>query len=251
MEKFLIPLLLATIAGLFTGVGSVLSLIFKEINKKLLALMMGFSAGVMIYVSFAEILSSAIAAIGFMKANIAFFTGMLIIAAIDFLIPHDYIEEFACRSKVKDNKVYLAGLYIALGLAIHNFPEGMAVFTGAMKNTHIGISLAIAIALHNIPEGIAVAMPICYATGSKRKGFFYSLLSGIAEPVGAIFAMLILIPYLNDAVLNTLLAAVAGIMVFISFDEILPITFRDSGQHIPIIGVIAGMAVMALSLALF
>ncbi len=251
MEQFLIPLLLATLAGFATSVGSLISLLFKEINTKLLALMMGFSAGVMIYISLVEILPASIAMIGFLNANIAFFAGMLIITAIDFLIPHDYIEEIACRTKGKDKRVYIAGLYIALGLAIHNFPEGMAVFTGTLKNYHIGISLAVAIALHNIPEGIAVAMPIYYATGSKRKGFIISFLSGVAEPVGAIFAMLILMPYLNDTVLNTLLAAVAGVMVFISFDEILPITFRDSGPHIPIVGVIAGMALMALSLSLF
>ncbi|MEW5805973.1 MAG: zinc transporter ZupT [Acidobacteriota bacterium] len=251
MERFMTPLFLTTIAGLSTGAGSLVSLSFKKINRKILSLMMGFSAGVMVYISFTELLTKSIAWIGFLNANLAFFGGMFAIALIDFLIPHDYIEEMSHRGKVRDDRVLLAGIFTALGLAIHNFPEGMAVFAASLKDPHIGISLTVAIALHNIPEGVAVAMPIYYATGSRKKGFIYSFLSGVAEPVGAIIAMLILMPYLNDTVLNAVLAAVGGLMVFISFDEILPVTFRDEGSHLAIVGIIGGMIVMALSLALF
>lgn len=248
--KIWLPLLLAFLAGLFTLIGSFISFLIRDLKKSYLQFSLGLSAGVMIYISFVEILASAIKNVGFLRANMAFFGGIILIMFLDFLIPHEYIEEHI-EKKGYDKKIMKAGIFIALGLAIHNFPEGLAVFMSSMVNIKLGISLAVAIALHNIPEGVAVAMPIFFATGSRRKACWYSFLSGIAEPIGAIVGMLVLMPFLTPAVLSYCLAAVAGIMIFISFDELLPLSCENKKSHVAIIGIMVGMLIIALSLRVF
>jgi len=242
-----IPLLLTFLAGISTGIGSLFSLFVKDFNKKILRFSLGLSAGVMIYISFVELLAKAIQGIGFLTANVSFFTGIVFIMFVDFLIPHEYIEEHA-KGDPKDRKILAAGILTALGIGIHNFPEGIAVFMTSMGDLQLGIPIACAIAMHNIPEGIAVAMPIYYATQSRKKAFWYSFGSGIAEPVGALVAAAVLMPFLNPVILDFLLAFVAGIMVFISFDELLPLSYAHEGEHVSILGVVLGMVIMALSL---
>jgi ZIP family zinc transporter len=210
---------------------------------------LGLSVGVMVYVSFAELLKSAIDNIGFFQSNLAFFSGIAFIMLLDFIVPHEYMEE-RVRVDEKDKKFLVAGLFTALGIAIHNFPEGMAVFLSSVKDTKLGISVAFAILIHNIPEGIAVAAPIYCATKSKRKAFLYSLAAGIAEPLGALAGILFLMPFLNQSVLYFSLAFVAGIMIFISFDELLPLSFEHENNHLAVLGVFLGMLIMALSLFL-
>ena len=155
---------------------------------------------------------------------------------------------------LKLKKLYRVGILTALALAIHNFPEGIATFMTALNDPKVGIAIAVAIAIHNIPEGIAVSIPIYFATGSKKKAFLLSFLSGLAEPIGALIAYLTLIPFLTASnsgiILGVVLAAVAGIMVFISLDELLPAAEEYGEHHISIYGVVSGMAVMALSLLL-
>jgi ZIP family zinc transporter len=248
--KIWLPVLLAFLAGLFTLLGSFVSFFVRDLKKSYLQFSLGLSAGVMIYISFVEILTSAIKNVGFLKANMAFFGGIILIMLLDFFIPHEYIEEHIGKTGC-DKKIMKAGIFVAIGLAIHNFPEGLAVFMSSMVNIKLGISLAVAIALHNIPEGVAVAMPIFYATKSRRMAFWYSFLSGVAEPIGAIVGVLVLMPFLKPAVLSYCLAAVAGIMIFISFDELLPLSCESKGSHISIIGIMAGMLIIALSLHLF
>jgi ZIP family zinc transporter len=250
--KIYLAVLLAFLAGLFTLLGSFIPFFVREIKKSYLQFSLGLSAGVMIYISFVEILASAIRDVGFLKANTAFFAGIVLIMLFDFLIPHEYIEEHIEKAGY-DRKIMRAGIFVAVGLAIHNFPEGLAVFMSSLVNIKLAVSLALAIALHNIPEGVAVAMPIFYATKSRRKAFWYSFLSGIAEPLGAIAGVWVLMPFLKAEVLSYCLAAVAGIMIFISFDELLPLSCESMGKgsHISIIGIMAGMLVAALSLRLF
>ena len=148
----------------------------------------------------------------------------------------------------RHNRLMKTGLFVALGIGIHNFPEGMATFAGALEDTSLGIAIAAAIAIHNIPEGLAVAAPIYAATGSRKKAFWWSFFSGVAEPVGAGLAAVVLLPFLNDVVLGYVLAAVAGIMVFISLDELIPVARSFGKEHLSIAGVVVGMVVMALSL---
>lgn len=214
------PLVLTFLAGISTGFGSLLSLCILEYNKHYLQFSLGLSAGVMVYVSFAELLASAIETTGFFGANLAFFSGVLFIMALDFLIPHEYIEEHA-KGDPEDRKFMTAGVLTTIGIAIHNFPEG-----------------------------IAIAMPIFYATKSRKKEFWYSLLSGIAEPVGALIGIATLMSFLTVTILSLSLAFVAGIMVFISFDELLPLSYEGGRSHIAIFGILVGMLIMALSLFL-
>jgi len=242
------PLLLSFLAGIFTVIGSLLTFFISDFKKSYLRFFLGVSCGVMVYVSLVELLPASIRTIGFLKGQVAFFAGILLMMLIDFLVPHEYIEE-RIHKDTHDKKLMAAGIFTAIGIGIHNFPEGVAVFMSAMVDLKLGIALAIAIALHNIPEGISVAMPIYYATKSRKKAFWYSFLAGFAEPAGAVLAILLLMPFLTVVFLSFSLAFVAGIMVFISFDELLPLSSGE-GNHIAIAGVFAGMAIMAVSLIL-
>ncbi|NLY53411.1 MAG: zinc transporter ZupT [Firmicutes bacterium] len=261
--------LLTLFAGLSTGVGGIVALLSKKANTRFLSGALGFSAGVMIYVSFVEILpkgqealvASQGAVAGPWIATAAFFGGILTIAAIDYLIPestnphHNMCEPGALdcdpEPAVQDSSLARMGLLAALAIAIHNFPEGLATFASTLKDPKLGVAIAVAVAIHNIPEGIAVAVPLFYATGNRRKAFSYALLSGLSEPLGALVGYLLLAPFFNDTVLGILFAFVAGIMVFISLDELLPAARAYDQEHIPIYGLVAGMAVMAISLLLF
>ncbi|MGE4282416.1 MAG: zinc transporter ZupT [Clostridia bacterium] len=257
---------LTLFAGLSTGVGSILAFFTKRTNTKFLSVALGFSGGVMIYVSMIEIffkakdaLTADLGEVGGSWATVAaFFAGMFLIAVIDRLIPsgenpHEVkkIEDMHVEEETpQNNKLLKTGTFTALAIAIHNFPEGLATFTAALKDPSLGIAIAVAIAIHNIPEGIAVSVPVFYATGDRKKAFLLSFLSGLSEPVGAVVGYLILLPILNDVVFGLLFASVAGIMVFISVDELLP-TAREYGEpHLSIYGMIAGMMVMAVSLLL-
>lgn len=257
---------LTLFAGLSTGIGSGLALLTKRTSAKFLSVSLGFSAGVMLYVSFVEILVKANDALksalgdklGAWAAVGGFFFGILFIALIDKLIPstenpHEVhtVEEMDGESEEHKNKLMRMGLFTALAIAIHNFPEGLATFTAALSDPSLGIPIAVAIAIHNIPEGIAVAVPVFYATKSRKKAFKLSFLSGLSEPVGAIIGYLILFRFFNDAMFGFIFAAVAGIMVYISLDELLPSAREYGEHHLSIYGLIAGMAVMALSLLLF
>jgi ZIP family zinc transporter len=241
----LTAILLTVIAGLSTVLGSFVILFIKDLKDVYLNIAMGFSAGVMIFISFTELLNESIAGLGYGFAILCFFLGMGVIYLIDVLIPHSYEGEVA---ECKNKKLKRCGMMVAIGITIHNFPEGIAVMFSSIVNIKLGIAIAIAIALHNIPEGIAVAMPIFYATKSRAKAFWWSFLSGVAEPIGALIALFFLYQYINETVLSVILAAVAGIMVFISFDELLPQAYNHKDLHSIILGIFAGMAVMAVSL---
>ena len=264
-------MMLTVLAGLSTGIGSTIAFFIQSPKYSYLAVLLGFSAGVMVYISFTELLGTAIRDVGFITANVAFFIGILLIAVIDILVPHEYEEEHATSSRLgidetrqpkesgeplppaasSKSSLMRSGVLLAVGIAIHNFPEGMATFTcAATGNIAFGVMMAVAIAIHNIPEGIAISVPIFYATGSRRRAFSYSFLAGVAEPLGALIAYAILLPFLTPTLLSSTLAFVAGIMVYISLDEILPLAYRYGREHLVIIGVVTGMLVMAISLFL-
>lgn len=249
-------------AGLSTGIGSALAFYTKQTNKKFLSAALGFSAGVMIYVSFVEIFAKARESLeriygptmGLAATTIAFFSGIAVIALIDKFVPsgenpHEMRDVREMRIVPDEShELMRMGLFSALAIAIHNFPEGLATFISALQDPSLGISIAVAIAIHNIPEGIAVSVPIYFATGSKKKAFKYSFMSGLSEPLGAIAGYFLLMNFFNDSMFGYIFAAVAGIMVYISLDELLPTAEKYGQHHIAIWGMIAGMALMATSL---
>lgn len=266
-QNILNALLLSLFAGGATGIGSAIAFFARKTNTKFLSFSLGLSAGVMIYISFMELLYEARLGLteitgsnsrGSIIMALAFFGGIAIAAIIDKLIPeaenpHELhsVEEMS-GEKVAGHTHGLKrmGVVTALAIAIHNFPEGIATFVSALESTSTGVAVAVAVAIHNIPEGIAVSVPIYYSTGSRKKAFLWSFLSGLAEPVGALFAWMILMPFLSPMLMQCTFAVVAGIMVFISLDELLPAAHEYGHSHLAIYGLIGGMAVMALSLIL-
>lgn len=258
--------LLTLFAGIATGVGSAIAFFAKRTNTTLLSSSLGFSAGVMIYVSFVELFPSSLEALslthgareGMLYATLSFFAGIALILVIDKFIPRfenphevhrlEDIEKLEKMGKPKNPKLFRVGIVTALVLAIHNFPEGMVTFLAGLKDIEIAIPIAIAIAIHNIPEGVSVSVPIYYATGNRLKAFYLSFLSGLAEPLGAVVGYFLLAPFLTDDLFGILFAMIAGIMVFISLDELLPAAEEYGKHHCAIYGLVGGMAVMAFSL---
>lgn len=269
-NNVLLAFTLTLIAGMATGIGSLLALLMRKTSNRFLSVSLGFSAGFMIYVSFVEILDQArVSLVGYLgKAQgswatiLAFFAGIFLIAIIDRLVPdvenpHEmrHVEDMepgspACAVN-RNQHLMRVGFMSALAIGIHNFPEGLATFASTIQKPSLGVAIAVAIAIHNIPEGLAVSIPIYCATGSRRKAFGLSVLSGLSEPLGGLLGYLLLRPFLNDMTMGLLFAVIAGIMVYISLDELLPSARAYGSPHLAIYGLIGGMMVMAVSLQLF
>jgi ZIP family zinc transporter len=244
---------LTALAGISTGFGSAIAYFIKNPKVTFLAFALGLSAGVMIYVSFVELLPMAAVDIGDTWAVVVFFVGIAFIGLIDFLVPepenpHNYQGMEEPEAQTQDRKLMRTGMLTAFAIGIHNFPEGLATFAAALSDMRLGLFIAIAIAIHNIPEGIAVSVPIYFATHNKNKAFIYSFLSGISEPIGALAGYLVLRPFLSAELLAGILAFIAGIMIYISLDELLPVAHRYGHGHLVIGGVVSGMLIMAISL---
>jgi ZIP family zinc transporter len=265
---------LTLLAGLATGLGSALAFFAKRTNLRLLAQSLAFSAGVMLYVSFVEILPKAAghlaehfgaSASGWL-ANAGFFGGIVVMALIDFFVPsadnpHELrpdadLEALKRRrgglaaEPVGEHHLRRLGFFTAAAIAIHNFPEGMATFLAALHDPRTGVAIAIAVALHNIPEGISVSVPIFYATGRRGRAFAYSFLSGLSEPLGGLVAAFALNWFLPAYSMGFIFAGVAGVMVYISIDELLPTAHRYGHSHEVLACIAGGMALMAISLLL-
>ncbi len=282
-EIIIFALLLTLLAGLSTTIGCVISFFVKEPSPRFISLIMGFSAGVMILISFVELLQEGIKIMGFFNGLLFFFIGMFIMLLIDVSISHRYefetlhliYEETINNNNNNKNsvienskpsqrghhqhrhghyryqdKLEKTSLLVFLGIFIHNIPEGVATFVATINRVELGILLAIAIALHNIPEGIAVSVPIYASTKSRKKAFLWSFLSGISEFIGAVVIGLFFLPFINDFLLGAMLAIVAGLMVYISLDELLPVSHSLGKEHMAILGIMLGMIVMTLSLIL-
>lgn len=266
LHQFWIVMGLTTIAGLATGIGGLLAFFSRpgKDNGRFLSASLGFSGGVMVFISLAELMPEARHALvgeygsphGGLLAMLALAAGMVITAVIDKMIPEvenpHHVrseEEFnhaGDASEDERRKLGRSGLMFALAIGIHNFPEGLATFAGGLSGMDVALPLTCAIALHNIPEGIAIAVPIFYATGSRKKAFMYSLFSGLAEPVGALIGFLILMPFLSATLLAVLFAIVAGIMIYITFDELLPMAETYGQHHIVLAGLLLGMLGMGV-----
>lgn len=273
LETYLLAFALTLFAGLATSLGALIAFFSRAKNYTILSIGLGFSAGVMIYISFMEILpksTHSFLELSMSELNaefytiIAFFGGMALSALIDYFVPEDVnphepksntelleLKPGMKKSILSDSALRRTGIFTALAIGIHNFPEGFATFVSALDDLTLGITIALAIAIHNIPEGMAVSLPIYHATGEKKKAFWYATLSGFAEPIGAIVGFFILYPFMGDFTLGITFGVVAGIMVYISFDELLPAARVYGNAHTTLAGITLGMLVMALSLLLF
>lgn len=268
-SAILFAFLLTLLAGVSTAIGGGLAMFIRPHNTVGLSLGLGFSAGVMIYVSFVELLPEAMNSFArvhgehraYALATALFFAGIVATALIDFLVPKDVNpheltkeSEFSDEAELhayKAKALRRTGIFTALAVAVHNFPEGFATFSVALLDPALAIPIAVAIAIHNIPEGVAVALPIYHGSGSRRKGFLYSLFSGLTEPLGAAVGFILLAPLLNEDTLGAVFAMISGIMVYISFDELFPAARLYGTAHTPIIGLLSGMLIMAISLVIF
>eukprot|EP01120_Amphizonella_sp_Union-15-10_P013224 TRINITY_DN6112_c0_g1_i2.p1 TRINITY_DN6112_c0_g1~~TRINITY_DN6112_c0_g1_i2.p1 ORF type:complete len:292 (-),score=36.96 TRINITY_DN6112_c0_g1_i2:22-897(-) len=249
-------LLISTFSGLSTGIGGLLVLLYGKPSVTKLGHLLSFSSGVMIYISFVDLLAEAVGVIGFFAANFWFFVGMLGFGLVAKLIPdnHDHGHNHKRKNKRRSGKpnqamerIKMVGIITAIGLSLHNLPEGVAVYIASLKGTKVGLPLAFAIAAHNIPEGMAVASPIYHATGSKSKAFFYSLISGACEPLGAlIFGFFF--KEIDNYTIQCLLAAVAGVMILVSCQELMPIAFEYIKPEKAMISNAMGMIFISISI---
>jgi len=272
MDPILLALLLSTIAGLSTTIGSLIAFAVRKPSKNFLSFIMGFSAGVMILLSFLELLQEGIRTHGTLAGILFFLLGMGLMLLIDMGVSHyyEFEDDFRIEKKTElpgkrngqqhrhrhrrqlsqQKQLRKTSLLVTLGVFIHNFPEGMATFVGTLKEFELGVLITLAIALHNIPEGIAVAVTVSTHNEGKLKPFLWSFISGISEPLGALTVGLFLFPFINDYVLGAMLAVVGGFMIYISLDELLPMSRILGKEHISILGIATGMFVMAISLTL-
>lgn len=260
MESFLLTL----IVGLTMGLGSIISFFIPSTNKRVMSLAMSFSAGIMIYISFMEILPEGIHHIehylgeGYAYIGQAWFFGGMFLTAILEGITHTFTEGIHSHGHDhnhyhEQDSVHLTnlGLMSALAIGIHNIPEGLALFTAGLQDITVAYPVAAAIIIHNIPLGMAISLPLAYSTGNKFRAFIYTLLVGLMQPLGAVIGYVFLSNNYNDLIFGILFSIVAGIMVFISLDELLPASRKGENHHISVYGAIAGMIVMAIALNIF
>lgn len=261
-ENFWIALAVTLAAGLATALGSLLVLFSARPNPRLLAFGLAFAGGAMVYVSLSEILNKSIDAftqaydprLGFTYGTLAFLLGVVAIVAIDHLIPNPHESLDARDPEFRENTtsyIRRVGMLTAVAITAHNFPEGLATFFATLESPSVGMPLAFAIAIHNIPEGIAIAVPVYFATRNKLYAFSASLLSGLAEPVGAVIGYFLLSGSLSHATFGWVFGLIAGVMVFLALDELLPAAKRYAKGHETVYGLVAGMVTLALSLVLF
>lgn len=246
-------------AGLATVLGSALVFFQKTPSPRLLAFGLAFASGAMVFVSLTEIFNKSVDGFsqngtGFAWAVAAFLVGVLLILALDRLVPnpHDTLDVDDPRfNDSNQNALKRIGLMTAFAITAHNFPEGLATFFATLESPTLGTPLAFAIAVHNIPEGISIAAPIYFATHNKRLTVLACLISGLAEPLGAAMGYFVLKPFLSPQIFGWVFGIIAGVMVFLALDELLPAAKRYSDGHETVYGLVGGMAMISISLALF
>lgn len=250
-QNFVPAMLMTLFAGLTTAIGGGIAFIVKKDNLRALSVGLGFSAGVMIFLSFTDIIPEASEMLAVNYPNMhewmvfmGFIIGIVVAILIDYFLP-DHVDpdeladpEAPCNHR---HKIKRAGLLTAIAICVHNFPEGMATFLTTTQDLTLGITVGLAIAIHNIPEGIAVALPIYHVTGKKRYAMLYAALSGMTEPIGALIGMILFSLFLPQVLVGILLAAVAGIMIYLSFDTLLPLSREYGNWHLSMVGIVTGM----------
>lgn len=248
-----VPLILTLLAGAATFIGAILGVLGQKPSNRVLAFSLGFAAGIMLLISLMEMLPAALGTEGMspVLGYGMFIVGLLGYYGLDRLLPHAHAQDLMCAStKTMPPNIKRTAILLTLGISLHNFPEGVATYVTASSNLELGLGIALAVALHNIPEGLAVAAPVYAATGSKRKAVMWAGISGLAEILGGVLAWLILGSLVSPVVMAAIMAAVAGIMVALSVDELMPLAKEIDPNNNPSYGVLCGMSVMGMSLVL-
>ncbi|XP_057456204.1 zinc transporter ZTP29-like isoform X2 [Lotus japonicus] len=263
-SQVILGILLSSLGGFSTSIGALFVIMSQAPSLKMLGLLQGFAAGLMLSISFFDLAHNALNTLGFLRGNLWFFAGVIFFAVVANFIPEPAVapptsDEKSRKARNEDNmdimkkrrrQVLVSGIITAIGISLHNFPEGMAVYLGSMKGLRVGLNLALAIALHNIPEGVAVALPVYFATESKWHAFKLAALSGFAEPLGVIIVACLFPTSLNPEILEGLLASVGGVTAFLTLHEMLPLAFEYAGHKQSVKAVFCGMAFMSTSLYL-
>ncbi|KAG4973960.1 hypothetical protein JHK82_030866 [Glycine max] len=259
-SQVLLGVALSSVGGFSTSIGALFVILSKAPSLKVLGLLQGFAAGLMLSISFFDLTHNALNSLGFLRGNLWFFAGVIFFAVVAKFIPEPTVapptsdEKKVGKQGNKDimkrrrRQVLISGVVTAIGISLHNFPEGMAVYLGSMKGIRVGLNLALAIALHNIPEGVAVALPVYFATQSKWEAFKLASLSGFAEPLGVVIVACLFPTSLNPEILEGILGSVGGVMAFLTLHEMLPLAFEYAGQKQSVKAVFCGMAFMSASL---
>ena len=251
VQDSLQALLLSFGAGMATMLGALIVIFIKSKSEKIVTVSLGFAAGVMVGVSFTDMLPNATSALsewagqrmGVVLSVAALILGVLIATGLDRLVPHEH----SCDGEASHGNIYRLGMMSMLAIGVHNFPEGIATFMAGISDVKLGLSIAVAIAMHNIPEGITVAMPIYFATGNRKRALFYTFLSGISEPIGALLAFLLLRPFLNELMLGIVFGMVAGIMLYIAIEELIPSSRQYGYTRLALTATFAGICLMPLT----
>lgn len=250
------PFLMSLAAGLSTAVGGLLVVFAKKKNTAFLSFSLGFAAGVMVTVSLADLMPEAQRLIDVNGSKLlsglcavcAMLLGMLFASVIERFVPENPSATAVSMVNAGRGSLTRVGIVTAIAIVLHNLPEGIATYMAGCRDIGLGISISLAIALHNIPEGISISVPIYYGTGSKAKAIGYALVSGLSEPIGALLAMAVLKPFLSDRVLGATFGAIAGIMIYIAFSELIPASRRYRRTGCSLLGILAGIAVMTVGL---
>jgi ZIP family zinc transporter len=266
----LIAFFVTILAASATMLGALAMIGAKESNPRLLAFGLSFAGGAMVYISLVEIFVKSQISFGevltvkeaYSAATFAFFVGIALLFLLDKFIPNPHSslstdENSFSQNKRKDDHTHIhadvgkIGLMATLAITAHNIPEGMATFFSTLDNPAVGMNLALAIAIHNIPEGLSIAIPVFYATRSKAKAVLATFVSAIAEPIGAFLGYVVLAPFIGPTVYGCVFGVIAGAMVYLALDELLPAAKRYAKGHETVYGIISGMAIIALSLVMF
>ncbi len=253
-EIFYFAILLTLFAGFSTSIGGLVAFSVKETNSKTFSILLGFSVGVMLYVSFVELLHHSIEIFHILIATLFFVIGIGIMYSFDLLISHKHHLNKSIFTRDTENPVVnveKSSKLIVVGIFVHKILEGMVILVGVLEDLRLGVLLAFAIALHNIPEGMAVALPVYTSTKSKKKAFLWSFITGLSEPLGTLIVGLIFYPFINEYFLGAMLAIVAGLMVYIAIDELLPVSQHFGNERLSTLGILAGIVIIALSITAF
>jgi ZIP family zinc transporter len=222
------PFLLSLVAGMATGIGGLISLLLGRMSDRVVGFSLGFASGVMLLVSFNNLFLEAVKLLTHLELITMFSLGALIMIALDLSIPH--IELTARRGEEGNAKMLRAGMLMAIGITLHNLPEGLIVTAGYAYVPRLGLIIAIAIMLHNIPEGVATAIPLIAAGMKPSKIAFLTFLSGLAEPFAALIGVFVF-SLLNRSIIGYSLAFAAGVMTYITADELIPVAHEYGYKH--------------------